>query len=124
MVAKLEVDGLENLIAEVEKLGTTGNRIENKALREAGEVVRAAIEKEAPKSTGVLKESIKASGVRTKEGLKHVAVGPDAKGWYGKFVEFGTVKMKANPFMARGYETSKEEAVEKIAEELRKGLRL
>ncbi len=56
--------------------------------------------------------------------MKQVAVGPDEKGWYGKFVEFGTVKRKANPFMARGYEISKEEAVEKIAEELKKGLGL
>jgi HK97 gp10 family phage protein len=41
-----------------------------------------------------------------------------------EFVEFGTVKMKANPFMARGYETSKNRAVEKVADELRKGLGL
>jgi len=123
-VAKVELTGMENLIAEVEKLGVQGSRIENRALREAGEVVRGAIEKEAPKRTGTLKESIKASGVRTREGMKQVLVGPGDAGWYGKCVEFGTVKMKANPFMARGYETSKEEAVEKIAEELKKGLGL
>ena len=123
-MAKVELTGMGNLIAEVEKLGVQGSRIENRALREAGELVRGAIEKEAPKRTGTLKESIKASGVRTREGMKQVLVGPGDAGWYGKFVEFGTVKMKANPFMARGYETSKEEAVEKIAEELKKGLGL
>lgn len=123
-MAKLELLGMENLIAEVEKLGAAGNRIENKALREAGEVVRGAIEKETPKRTGTLRESIKASGVRAKEGMKQVLVGPGDEGWYGKFVEFGTVKKKANPFMARGYEASKEEAVKKIAAELRKGLGL
>jgi HK97 gp10 family phage protein len=123
-VAKVELTGMENLIAEVEKLGAQGGRIENKALREAGEVGRGAIEKEAPKRTGTLKESIKASGVLTREGMKQVLVGPGDAGWYGKFVEFGTVKMKANPFMARGYETSKEKAVEKIGEELKKGLGL
>ncbi len=42
-------------------------------------------------------------------------VGPDKEGWYGKFVEFGTVKMKANPFMARGYENSKDRAVDEIS---------
>jgi HK97 gp10 family phage protein len=57
----MELLGMENLIAEVEKLGAAGDRIENKALREAGEVVRGAIEKEAPKRTVTLKESIKAS---------------------------------------------------------------
>jgi HK97 gp10 family phage protein len=123
-VADLKLEGIEDLIAEVEKLGAKGSRIENQALREAGEIVRQAIKQEAPQRTGTLKKSIETSGVKTKDGVKHVEVGPDKEGWYGKFVEFGTVKMKANPFMARGYENSKDRAVDKIAEELRKGLGL
>ncbi len=123
-MADLKLEGIEDLIAEVEKLGAKGSRIENQALREAGEIVRQAIKQEAPQRTGTLKKSIETSGVKTKDGVKHVEVGPDKEGWYGKFVEFGTVKMKANPFMARGYENSKDRAVDKIAEELRKGLGL
>ncbi len=123
-MAKLELEGMEDLVTVVEKLGLQGNRIENKALRAAGELVQAAIAGETPQRSGTLKDSIKTSGVRTRGGMKQVAVGPDEKGWYGKFVEFGTVKRKANPFMARGYEISKEKAVEQIAEELRKGLGL
>lgn len=123
-MADLKLEGIEVLIAEVEKLGAKGSRIENQALREAGEIVRQAIKQEAPQRTGTLKKSIETSGVKTKDGVKHVEVGPDKEGWYGKFVEFGTVKMKANPFMARGYENSKDRAVDKIAEELRKGLGL
>jgi HK97 gp10 family phage protein len=123
-VADLKLEGIEDLIAEVEKLGAKGSRIENQALREAGEIVRQAIKQEAPQRTGTLKKSIETSGVKTKDGVKHVEVGPDKEGWYGKFVEFGTVKMKANPFMARGYENSKDREVDKIAEELRKGLGL
>ena len=123
-MAKLELEGIENLIAEVEKLGAKGNRIENKALREAGAAVKEAIKQEVPVKTGKLKRSIEASGVRTKDGIKHVAVGPGKEGYYGKFVEFGTVKMKAKPFMAPGYEKSKAAALEKIGEELRKGLGL
>jgi HK97 gp10 family phage protein len=123
-VADLKLEGIEDLIAEVEKLGAKGSRIENQALREAGEIVRQAIKQEAPQRTGTLKKSIETSGVKTKDGVKHVEVGPDKEGWYGKFVEFGTVKMEANPFMARGYENSKDRAVDKIAEELRKGLGL
>lgn len=120
----MELVGIENLIAEVEKLGQQGARIENKALREAGEIVKEAIKQEAPQRTGTLKKSIEVSGVRTKDGFKHVAVGPGKEGYYGKFLEFGTVKMKAKPFMAPGYEKSKERAMEKITEELRKGLGL
>lgn len=123
-MADMKLEGMENLLAEIEKLGQKGSRIENKALREAGDVVKDAIEKEVPVRTGKLKQSITASRVKTKDGVKRVEVGPDKDGYYGKFVEFGTVKMKANPFMSRGYETSKEEAMEAIEKNLKEGLGL
>ena len=121
---KMGLLGIDELISEVEKLGQKGSRIENTALREAGEVVREAIENEAPEDSGDLKESIAVSRVKTKDGVKHVEIGPDKDGFYGKFVEFGTVKQKANPFMSRGYEKSKENASNKVEDELRKGLGL
>ncbi|SKC57695.1 phage protein, HK97 gp10 family [Maledivibacter halophilus] len=123
-MADMKVEGMENLLAEIEKLGQKGSRIENKALREAGDVVKESIKKEVPVRTGKLKQSITASRVKTKDGVKRVEVGPDKDGYYGKFVEFGTVKMKANPFMSRGYETSKEEAMEAIEKNLKEGLGL
>lgn len=120
----LELMGIEDLITEVEKLGKQGARLENKALREAGEVVKEAIQNETPVDTGTLKNSISVSRVKTKDGVKEVGVGPDDEGWYGKFVEFGTVKIRANPFMGRGYEDSKNKAMDTIKENLRKGLGL
>lgn len=123
-MANLELEGIENLLTEVEKLGQAGSRIENKALREAGEVVKEAIQMAAPRRTGTLKASIAVSNVKTKDGVKQVEVGPGKDGWYGKFVEFGTVKMRARPFMAPGYEVSKSEAMAAIEKELKKGLGL
>ncbi|WP_350345164.1 HK97-gp10 family putative phage morphogenesis protein [Proteinivorax tanatarense] len=120
----MELEGMEELISAVEKMGKAGERIENKALREAGDVIQNAIVEEAPERTGTLKRSIRRSGVRTKEGMKHVQIGPGNAGWYAKFLEFGTVYTKANPFMSRGYEQSKDKAMEKISWELKKGLGL
>ncbi|MCD8502944.1 MAG: HK97 gp10 family phage protein [Bacillaceae bacterium] len=123
-MAKIEIEGIENVVRELEKLGNKGRRIENTALKKAGETVQGAVQAETPTRTGQLKESIAVSNVKTKGGVKHVEVGPNNKGWYGKFVEFGTVKMKANPFMSRGYEKSKGEAMDTIRSELKKGLGL
>jgi HK97 gp10 family phage protein len=123
-VANLELEGIENLIAEVEKLGAKGAKIENKALREAGEVVREAIKQEAPRKTGTLKKSIEVSRVKNKDGTKYVEVGANKDVFYSRFVEFGTVKMKAQPFMAPGYEKSKEKAMEEIEKNLKEGLGL
>lgn len=120
----LELMGIEGLITEVERLGKQGVRLENKALKEAGDVVKEAIQNETPVDTGTLKKSITVSRVKTKDGMKQVEVGPDDEGWYGKFVEFGTVKIRSNPFMGRGYETSKDKAMDTIKQNLRKGLGL
>jgi HK97 gp10 family phage protein len=123
-VADMKLEGMENLLDEIERLGKTGSRIENKALREAGNVVKEAIQKEAPIRSGKLKESINVSRVKNKDGAKRVEVGPNEDVFYSRFVEFGTVKMKANPFMARGYETSKDSAMETIEKNLKEGLGL
>ena len=123
-MADMKIDGMENLLAEIEKLGKAGSKIENRALKEAGDVVKESIQNETPRRTGKLKSSIEVSRVKTKGGIKQVEIGPGSDGYYGKFLEFGTVKMKANPFMSRGYEMSKSEAESKIEEEIKRGLGL
>ncbi|OLS02555.1 hypothetical protein TICRE_13560 [Tissierella creatinophila DSM 6911] len=123
-MADMKVEGIEDLLVEIERLGREGSKIENKALKEAGDAVKISIQNETPTRSGKLKTSITVSRVKTKGGIKQVEVGPGSDGYYGKFLEFGTVKMKANPFMSRGYETSKSEAERIIEEEIRKGLGL
>ncbi|QGG47348.1 HK97-gp10 family putative phage morphogenesis protein [Heliorestis convoluta] len=123
-MTRVELEGVNELLRELEKLGQKGSRIENSALRKAGDKVQSAIQEEAPTRTGTLKRSIRRSNVRTEGTEKYVKVDPGKEGWYGRFVEFGTVKMSANPFMSRGYEKSKKEAAQTIASEMRKGLGL
>lgn len=123
-MANMKVEGMESLLSEIEKLGQKGSRIENKALREAGDVVKEAILREVPVRTGTLKASITRSNVKTKDGVKRVEVGPGKDGYYAAFLEFGTFKMPADPFMSRGYEKSKDYAERKIASEMKKGLGL
>ena len=123
-MTRLETEGLEELINAVQRMGSEGRKIENKALKEAGAVMKEAIQNEAPVRTGKLKESITVSGVKTKDGVKYVEVGPGKDVYWGKFIEFGTVKLRAKPFMAPGYENAKERAMETIKEELRRGLGL
>lgn len=123
-MAKLEVDGMENLLNELDKLRQKGSRIENTALKEAGNIVKESIVNEVPVRTGKLKENITVSRVKTKDGVKKVEVGPGKDEYYAAFLEFGTTNMDANPFISRGYENSREEAEKVIVEEIKKGLGL
>ncbi|WP_415918019.1 HK97-gp10 family putative phage morphogenesis protein [Xylanivirga thermophila] len=120
----MKLEGMENLLNELDKLGQKGSRIENKALKEAGNIVKESIVKEVPVRTGKLKENITVSNVKSKDGVKKVEVGPGKDEYYAAFLEFGTTNMNANPFISRGYENSKEEAEKVIVEEIKKGLGL
>lgn len=49
-MAKIELEGMQELIDKVNKLGQQGEIIKKKALDRAGECVKASMEKRAPRS--------------------------------------------------------------------------
>jgi HK97 gp10 family phage protein len=51
-----------------------------------------------------------------------VAVGPDARHWYMKLVEFGTARQSADRFLTPAFETNKERAIEAVGQELWKAI--
>lgn len=124
MSNKVDIDlvGIDELQKEIKELGNKGSRIENKALKEAGEHLAKRMKLEVPVRTGKLKESIEVSGVKTSKGKKRVEVGPTE--YYSTFIEQGTSKMPANPFMARSYEGEKKQLQNIIISEIKKGLGL
>ena len=120
----IELEGMQELLNRLEEMGKEGKKIENAALKKAGEVLQEEIQKEAPTDSGNLKDNIEVGKIKKNKEGSYVQVGTNDKSWYGKFVEFGTTKMSANPFMSRAYQSKKEEIQETIADEVRKGLGL
>ena len=76
--------------------------------------------------TGHLRDGLKISGVKTKDGVKYILVGIDksdnSKIFYGKFLEFGTSKMPARPFLGLAYTRNKYKVLDIIRDKLREGL--
>lgn len=124
----MELEGMEQLIKRVEGMGKVGIKIENKALKKAGQIIVDEAKKNVPVKIGKLKEGLKVSGVRKKNGNKYVFAGiqkgDNSEIFYGKFLEFGTSRQNAKPFMAPAYESKKNEAKEVIKQELRNALKL
>lgn len=123
-MAGIELEGMQELLNRLESMGKEGKKIENNALKQAGEVLKEEIQNNAPIDSGNLKENIEMSNIKKNKDGSYVQVGTNDKSWYGKFVEFGTTKMGANPFMSRSFETKKDEVQEIIKDEVRKGLGL
>lgn len=129
MANKIELNGISQLVRELRQRGENAvKRIENKALRAAGEPMAKAMSDRAARSDLSrkyhLQDNIVVSGVRRKDGIKYVQVGPNKKVAYrAHFPEFGTSNQPAEPYIEPGYHDAKDDSLQILADELRKGLR-
>ena len=129
-MAEIELQGMQELIDKLTELGKKGSRIENKALLAAAKpILDDAVATNAFNDrSGKGRAGIKISRVKTKGDTKTVLIGIE-KGdiseiFYLKFLEFGTSKMPARPFLGPAYERNKGEAIRILKYEFRKGLGL
>ncbi len=127
-MAKIELEGMQELLDNLQQLGQKATRIENQALIKAAEPILTDAVQNAPEKTGKGKRGLKISRPRKQGEEKYVLVGIDrgdiSEIFYMKFHEFGTSKMKARPFLGPAYEKNRNKAVEIIRDEIRRGLRL
>jgi len=126
-VANIELTGVDEIINKLQQIGSNVGRLENKALKNAAEPVLEDAKANVPVRTGKLKKALKITNVKKKEGVKYILVGVD-KGdnseiFYGKFVEFGTSKRTAHPFLQPAYEKNKDDIKRIIAQTLKEGLK-
>lgn len=128
-MADIELTGVDEILNRLQQIGTNISRLENKALKNAAEPVL-----EDAKATnafndriGRLRKGLKISNIKNKEGVKYILVGVDksdnSKIFYGKFLEFGTSKISARPFLQPAYEKNKDNIEKTIAETLKEGLK-
>ena len=86
------------------------------AVRAGANVIRDEARRKVPIKTGTLKKSIVSIQRKAQNGLITFSVTPSKggknSGWYAHFVEFGTSKMSAKPFMRPAFEQSNNESLE------------
>ncbi|WP_309479084.1 HK97-gp10 family putative phage morphogenesis protein [Brevibacillus agri] len=128
MADGIELTGVDQLIQQLRrKLQNASARVENKALQAAGEPMAAAMREKVNRSgyryAYHIKDNIRVSRVQRREGVKYVLIGPTKKtGWRVHFLEFGTSKMSAQPFVEPAFHEKKGDALQILADEMRKGL--
>lgn len=109
------VTGLDDVL---KKLKALPERVQKNVVTGAIRAATKPIIREAralvPKDSGTLKKSIGAKKRRSKDkNIIHFTVAPLVKkgGFYAHMVEFGTVKMKAHPFMRPAVEKQSSETI-------------
>jgi len=111
MAVDIEMSGMDELLAKVEQMGLKVSKVEGIALKAAAEPVAAdmrSIVRVSRINELHIKDDIQISNVKTEAGVKYVEVGPIKTAWRAKFLEFGTSKMTAKPFMGPAYEQNKQ----------------
>lgn len=71
---------------------------------------------------GFLAKNIRISARVNKDLEATVAVGPARLGFWARFLEFGTTKMRAFPFIRPAYEVRKQEVLDELGKQLKEGL--
>lgn len=117
----LNVNGYDALVARIRQLSNT-EEIEEKALEAGATEMKSVLESVAPVKTGVLKANIIKTPIEN--GTVKIGTKPTGDGFYGFFLEFGTSKMSARPWVRPAFEQSRESIKSIMAAELRRGLGL
>lgn len=129
--ANLDFGDLLRLTEDLDTLSKSETKqVLNKAARAGAEVLRAAVEKNAPVRTGKLKRNVVV--LSRKSGPGEAVAGVHIRGinpsgtnsdtttkgssrnnaFYWRFIELGTSKMPANPFVRPAYDTNQELAAQ------------
>ncbi|GAB6931592.1 hypothetical protein JCM10914A_55750 [Paenibacillus sp. JCM 10914] len=125
----VELQGVEQMLANIrQKLNSGVHRVENQGLRAAGEIVAAAQREKVVRSNidhVHIEDDIKVSNVRRDGymGQRFILIGPGKKtGWRAHFLEYGTKKTPAQPFVYPAFHENKARLSQVIAITMRKGM--
>jgi HK97 gp10 family phage protein len=109
---RLETEGLKELTDMLKNIAPrSANSVMRNAVVDLARDTAKEIKSNAPRRTGRLRKSIKASRSKGERDLLEskvtITTGKDQKndGFYWKFLEFGTTKMTARPFVVPGVES-------------------
>ena len=128
-MAEISLEGMDAIIDKLNSINANVNKLTNTALKAAAVPILEDAKSTSAFAdrTGKLREGLKTSGIKIKDGIKYVLVGIDksdnSKIFYGKFFEFGTSKMPARPFLGPAYEKNKRLVNEIIKDTLKEGLK-
>lgn len=103
MKPKVKIKGAGKIIKRFHELGEDGVKKAKEIMEKSAKTVQKKAKTHVPVDTGLLKSSI-ATKVYRDEGGTVGVVGPSKEAvsgdpYYGYFVEYGTQKMSAQPFM-------------------------
>ncbi|MBE3590006.1 MAG: HK97 gp10 family phage protein [Firmicutes bacterium] len=122
---RVKVEGGDLIARRLAVLGEKAAAVVDEAAMAGAEVIREGASRRAPVRTGALQEHIITQpGEEQSPGRAEVLIGPDKERFYGLFVELGTSKMAARPFLRPALDEDRHLAEAAVAAALKEVLGL
>jgi HK97 gp10 family phage protein len=115
---KAEVEGAEEVVKLLEEMGQKAGEVLAKAAEAGGRVALSEARRRCPVKTGRLRASLTLTQGRKTPARANVRIEHGKKEYYGKFVELGTRKQPARPFMRPAVDENKQQISEVVTEEI------
>lgn len=115
----VDMTGMEELFNQLDSLGEDASKALKEAVMKGAEIVREDASRRAPRRTGKLSQSIIIESAEVEPDYVSVKIGPNKEAFYGRFVEMGTSKMPAKPFLRPAWDANKENVKKIISDELK-----
>ena len=126
-MASIEVEGMNELLNKLSKIESTVALSIDSTLNEAGNNVKDEMQRLVKVSNinhKHIKDDIQVSQIKGEVTSKFIEVAPGKEtNWRAKFLEFGTIKMSAKPFMEPAHLNTKKENMEIIRNRIKEALR-
>ena len=129
-MARINLEGIQELINKINKMGNKGESIKKNALNKAGNLVKKSMEEKAPRSMENKKhmaDNIRVSKIERADGMDFVNIGPTkddaSEFYYSKFTEYGTSRMPAQHWAEKSLKENQKDINNVIREELERGLK-
>ena len=121
----VEIQGLAQLDRALQELAwPAARRALRKGMRKGANVVRDEARAKAPVKTGNLKRKIRTRERSEQDGNMRFAVEVPRSAFYGRFLEYGTSKMAAKPFLRPAAEGKTEAAVTAMRDALAEAIEI
>jgi len=125
---RFELQGVDEMLRSIRaRMGNGAERLVNKGLRGAGEIIADAQREKVAVSDREkqhIRDDIRVSGVRRVDGVKFVLIGQSKKtSWRAHLLEFGTKKTPAQPYIYTAFVEEKDAAKQYMIQEFQKGVR-
>lgn len=121
----VEIIGLRELDTALQNLAwPAARRALRKGMRAGANVVRDEARAKAPVRTGNLKRKIRTRERSEEGGNMRFAVEIPRDAFYGRFLEYGTSKMAAKPFLRPAAENKTEAAVTRMRDSLEEAIKI